>query len=101
MQVQDAGHSATDVAMEANAFLWGLGTVTFAIFPLALPGLLLFVVAPLALVAVAGALLTIPLVLPVWLARALLRGRYRRRRPAVPARGGIRTIAAGQSATTA
>jgi hypothetical protein len=64
------------------AALVGLGILTMALFPFALPGLLLFVVAPLALVAVVGLLLAIPLVLPLGLARIVMRGRSRRRRAA-------------------
>jgi hypothetical protein len=54
------------------ALLVGLGILTTALFPIALPGLLLFVVAPLMLVAVVGLLLAVPLgvlLLPVWLVR--------------------------------
>ena len=61
------------------ALLVGLGILTTALFPVALPGLLLFVVAPLALVAAAGLVLAVPLLVPVALARALARGRRRRR----------------------
>jgi Flp pilus assembly protein TadB len=78
--------SSAEVATELNGLLAGLGILTMALFPIALPGLLLFVVAPLALVAVVGVLLAIPLVLPVWLARTLMRSRARRRR-AQPADG--------------
>ena len=63
------------------AVLAGLGILTMALFPLALPGLL-FVVAPLALVAVVGLLVAIPFVLPLWLARIVMRRRSRRRRAA-------------------
>jgi hypothetical protein len=55
------------------AVLAGLGILTMALFPIALPGLLLFVVAPLALLAVVGLLVAIPLVLPLWAARLLVR----------------------------
>jgi hypothetical protein len=56
-----------------------------ALFPIALPGLLLALllalpVAPLALVAVVGYLLARILVLPLRLARSVLRSRSRRRR---------------------
>jgi len=83
MYAQPAGPSFAEVATEANGLLGGLGILTFAIFPVALPGLLLFVVAPLALVAVVGLLLAIPVVLPLWLARTVWRSRSRRR-PAAP-----------------
>jgi hypothetical protein len=61
------------------ALLAGLGILTVALFPLALPGLLLFVVAPLLLVLAVGALLALPLVLPLWLGRSIARLRSRRR----------------------
>jgi hypothetical protein len=61
------------------AVLVGLGVLTMALFPFAVPGLLLFVVAPLILVVVVGVLLAIPLVLPLWLIRTLVRSRSRRR----------------------
>ena len=51
----------------------GLGIVTFAFLPLALPGLLL-VIAPLALVAMVGVLLA----MPIWLGRIVLRSGSRR-----------------------
>ena len=60
------------------ALLAGLGILTVALFPLALPGLLL-VVAPLLLVVAVGALVALPLVLPLWLVRSVVRGRSRRR----------------------
>ena len=56
------------------AVLVGLGVLTMALFPFALPGLLLFVVAPLILVVAVGVLLAIPLVVPMWLVRKLRRG---------------------------
>jgi type IV secretory pathway TrbD component len=46
--------SSAEVATELNGLLAGLGILTMSLFPIALPGLLLFVVAPLALVAVVG-----------------------------------------------
>lgn len=103
MHAHREAHSSADVATEANTLLAGLGILTFAIFPVALPGLLLFVVAPLALVAVVGVLLATPFVLPVWLARIVLRSRSRRRSttgssmnrsPTVPASDEICTVAA-------
>lgn len=81
--------SSTDVATEANGLLAGLGILTVALFPIALPGLLLFVLAPLVLVAVVGLVLAIPLMLPWWLIRTLMRGRSRRR-----ARRGDRSVGA-------
>jgi hypothetical protein len=60
------------------ALLAGLGILTVTFFPFALPALLL-VVAPLAVLALAGALLAMPVVVPLWLVRSLRRGRARRR----------------------
>jgi hypothetical protein len=57
------------------ALLAGLGILMVALFPLALPGLLLFVVAPLILVLAVGLLLAIPLVPAVWLVGTLRRRR--------------------------
>ena len=68
------------------ALLAGLGILTVALFPLALPGLLLFVVAPLLLLLAVGGLLAIPLVVPLLLVRTVgrLRPRRRERRAVVP-----------------
>jgi hypothetical protein len=63
------------------AVLVGFGILTMALFPLALPGLLL-VVAPLLLVVAIGALLALPLVLPLWLVRSVVRSRSRSARSA-------------------
>jgi len=63
--------SSAELTTEVSGLLTGLGILTMTLFPIALPGLLLFVVAPLLLVAIAGLLLAIPIVLPLWLARAL------------------------------
>jgi hypothetical protein len=78
MHTPRAASSSADVATELGGLSAGLGILTIQIFPFALP-LLVLVVAPLALLAVAGLLLAIPFVLPVWLARTVLRGRSRRR----------------------
>ena len=56
----------------------GLGILTFQLFPFALP-LLVLVIGPLVPLAVVGLLLTAPVVLPIWLARAVRRARSRRR----------------------
>jgi hypothetical protein len=73
----DTRPSSADLATEANGLATGLGIVTFALFPFAVPALV-FVVAPLALVAVVGLLLAIPFVLPVWLVRAVRRRQSRK-----------------------
>ena len=100
MQTPRQPPSSAELAAELTSLSGGLGILMVPLFPLALPGLLLFVIAPLALVAVAGVLLAIPFVLPVWLTRIVLRSRSRRRSPAVPASDEIRAVAAGQSAAT-
>ena len=100
MQPPRQAPSSADVAAEVTSLSGGLGLLMVPLFPLAVPGLLLFVIAPLALIAVAGVLLAIPFVLPVWLTRIVLRSRSRRRSPAVPASDEIRAVAAGQSAAT-
>jgi hypothetical protein len=82
MNAGRASPSSADVATEANTLLAGLGILTIQIFPFALP-LLLFVIAPLALAALAGALLAAPVVIPVWLARVVLRSRSGNPSPAV------------------
>jgi hypothetical protein len=69
------------------AVLVGLGILTMALFPFALPGLLL-VVAPLAVLAVAGLLLALPLVLPLWVVRIAIRSRSRRRAAGIGATEG-------------
>ncbi|MGH2744656.1 MAG: hypothetical protein ACRDLY_17790 [Thermoleophilaceae bacterium] len=87
MNTHSAGpSSAPDVAAEANTLLTGFGILTVALFPIALPGLLLalllaLLAAPLALGAVAVLLVAGVLALPLRLAR-LARGRSRRRRAA-------------------
>jgi hypothetical protein len=79
--------SSAEVATEVNGLLAGLGILTFALFPIALPGLLLalvlaLLVAPLALGALAVLLLAGIVALPLRLARSLVRNRSRRRRAA-------------------
>jgi hypothetical protein len=78
------GATPAEVVGEVGSLAAVLGVLTMALFPLALPGLLL-AIAPLALVPVVG-LLAILFVLPVWLARVVLRGRPRRR-SSVPTAG--------------
>lgn len=97
MHSKRAGPSPGAVATEATTLLAGLGILMIQVVPLALPGLLLFVIAPLGLVVLVGVVLAAPFVLPVWLGRIVLRSRARHRSPA-PTTDEIRTIAAGQSA---
>ena len=90
--------SSADVAMEVSSLSVGLGILTMALFPFALPALVLL--APLALVPVAGMLLAAPILLPLWLARNVRRARSRRQGPLVPAGNEIRTVAAGGGAAS-
>jgi Flp pilus assembly protein TadB len=69
--------TSVDLATEANGLATGLGIITFSFFPFAVPALV-FVVAPLALVAVLGLVLALPFVLPVWLVRAVRRRQSRK-----------------------
>jgi hypothetical protein len=69
--------SSADLATEANGLATGLGVITVALFPFAVPALI-FVVAPLALVAVIGLVLAIPFAIPVWLVRAVRRRQSRK-----------------------
>ena len=71
--------SLADLADAAGGLVVGLTTLTIQIFPFALP-LLILVIGPLALLAVAGLLLALPILVPLWLARKLL-SVPRRRQP--------------------
>jgi hypothetical protein len=77
--------SSDDVAMEVASLSTGLGVVTMALFPFALPALVFL--APLALLPLAGLLLAAPILLPLWLVRRIRRHRSRRRRAAEDAAG--------------
>jgi hypothetical protein len=80
MHTRNPAPSPPEVAMEASGLLVGLGIVTMALSPFALPGLvlalpLLIPLVPLALVAGALWLLVRVLVLPFRLVRSLVRSR--------------------------
>ena len=77
MHAPRATPSSADVAMEVTNLSAGVGILTLPLFPFALPGLVL-VVAPLAVLAAVGLLLAMPIVLPLWLARIVMRSRTRR-----------------------
>jgi hypothetical protein len=72
--------SLADLAGVAGALVVGLTTVTIQFFPFALP-LLILVIAPLAVLALAGLVLAIPILLPLWLGRLALRALRSRREP--------------------
>lgn len=84
MDTPRTGPSEADAGMEVAGMGVGLGIITMALFPFALPGLLLFVVAPLLLLAVPVLLLAAVLVPPLWLARIVLRSLSRRREAGKP-----------------
>jgi hypothetical protein len=85
MDAHSESPSPADLAGEAGMLVVGLTTLTIQIFPFALP-LLILVIAPLAVLALAGLLLALPILVPLWLARKLLRVlRERRRRGAAVA----------------
>jgi membrane protein implicated in regulation of membrane protease activity len=67
--------SPSEVASELGALSAGLGILTMALFPFAVPGVLVFVVLPLALVALPALLLAALVVPPLWLARTMSRRR--------------------------
>jgi len=66
----------TDVAGELGAWGVGLGILTMMLFPFAIP-LLVLVIAPIALIALAGLLLAAPFILAFMLVRMLVRNRPR------------------------
>jgi hypothetical protein len=72
--------SPADLAGEAGMLVVGLTTLTIQIFPFALP-LLILVIGPLAVLALAGLLLALPILVPLWLGRKLLRVLRGRREP--------------------
>jgi membrane protein implicated in regulation of membrane protease activity len=63
--------SAADLAGEAGALTTGLGIIIIQFFPFAMP-LIVLVIGPLALLAVAGLVLALPILVPIWLARRVL-----------------------------
>jgi Flp pilus assembly protein TadB len=79
MPTESRKDSAVEVATQVNAEMAGLGILTFALFPLAVPGLVLFVIAPLVALAVVGAVLAAPFVLVLSLFLIVRRRRSRRR----------------------
>jgi hypothetical protein len=63
--------SPADLAGEAGALTAGLGILTIQLFPFAMP-LIVLIIGPLAVLALAGLLLALPILLPLWLARRVL-----------------------------
>lgn len=80
MHTRSEATSAADLAGEAGGLLAGLGILTTALFPFALP-LLILTFGPLLPLAVVGLVLALPILVPYWLGRLLLRALRRRREP--------------------
>ena len=78
MDTRSESPSPADLAVEAGGLIQGLGTLTIALFPFAIP-LLVLVIGPLAVLALAGLVLALPILLPLWLGRLALRALRRRR----------------------
>jgi hypothetical protein len=72
MDTRAESPSPADLAVEAGGLIQGLGTLTIALFPFAIP-LLVLVIGPLAVLALAGLVLALPILLPLWLGRLALR----------------------------
>lgn len=72
MDTRSESPSPADLAVEAGGLIQGLGTLTIAIFPFAIP-LLALVIGPLAVLGLAGLVLALPILLPLWLGRLALR----------------------------
>ena len=94
MDAPPATPTATDVAGELSAWMVGLGILTMMLFPFAIP-LLVLVIAPIALIALAGLLLAAPFILAFWLVRSLLRTRSRRATAQSPGQAAPATSNAG------
>jgi hypothetical protein len=77
MDAHSESPSLAEVAERAGMLVVGLTTLTIQIFPFAVPVLIL-VIGPLAVLGLAGLLLALPILVPLWLGRklvAILRGR--------------------------
>jgi hypothetical protein len=86
MDTRSESPSPADLAVEAGGLIQGLGTLTIALFPFAIP-LLVLVIGPIAVLALAGLVLALPILLPLWLgglALRALRGRRERYASARP-----------------
>jgi hypothetical protein len=80
MDAHSESPSAADLAGEVGALSTGLATLTIQLFPFALP-LIVLTIAPLAVLALAGLVLAIPILVPLWLGRLALRALRSRREP--------------------
>jgi membrane protein implicated in regulation of membrane protease activity len=86
MDERSQSPSPAELADEVGALTTGLGIITFQFFPLALPGIVL-VVGPLAVLALAGLLLALPILVPLWLGRRVLHALRGRSEPGPLAAG--------------
>jgi hypothetical protein len=87
MHANSSAPDPIDLASHAGALTTALSTLTFQLFPFALPALIL-VLAPLVVLGIAGLLLVLPIILPLWLGRLAFRAlrRDRKSRPVVQQR---------------
>jgi hypothetical protein len=102
MDAHSESPSPADLAGEAGMLVVGLTTLTIQIFPFALP-LLILVIGPLAVLALAGLLLALPILVPLWLGRklvAILRGRRPSSAEPLASQGYIRPDRSGMGSGT-
>jgi hypothetical protein len=78
MHANSSAPDPIDLAGEAGALGTALGTLTFQLFPFALP-LLILTFAPLVVLGLAGLVIALPIVLPLWLGRRVFRALRRDR----------------------
>ena len=87
--------SPADLAGEVGALVAGLGVLTIQLFPFAMP-LIVLVIGPLAVLALAGLLLALPILLPLWLVRRVMPAL---RRGPSPCRSATTAVASSRSET--
>jgi hypothetical protein len=80
MYANSSAPDPIDLASEAGGLMTGLSTLVIQLFPFAMP-LLVLTVAPLAVLALAGLLIAVPIVLPLLLGRMVFRALRRRPQP--------------------
>jgi hypothetical protein len=85
MDAHSDSPSPAELVGQAGMLVVGVTTLTIQIFPFALP-LIILTIAPLAVLALAGLLLALPILLPILIARRLTAALRRRRetRPVAP-----------------
>jgi membrane protein implicated in regulation of membrane protease activity len=80
MDERSKAPSTVDLAGDVGVLSTGLAILTIQLFPFAMP-LIVLVIGPLAVLALAGLLLALPILLPLWLARRALSALRRRPQP--------------------